>query len=194
MPKEVSFDEKKALQNATNLFWFKGYNGTSMDDLTKATGLSRSSIYNSFGDKQSLFIQCLSFYKNDLLDKVMEVLVKQNSPLKKIETVFKLSIDGLLSDKDRKGCLIVNTTTELANIEGEILSFMKKFSEQIEGLFQTWIKEGQESGEISKTFSPVALARHLFNSYQGIKVIAQTTNDRKTLDDILKVTLSVLRK
>ena len=54
-------------------------------------------------------------------------------------------------------------------------------------------KEGQQSGEISKSFSSLALARHLFNSYSGIKIVAQTTNDRKTLDDIVNVTFSVLK-
>jgi TetR/AcrR family transcriptional repressor of nem operon len=165
-----------------------------MDELTKVTGLSRSSIYNSFGDKHGLFLQCLNYYKNSLLDTVMQSLEKWNSPLKKIEMVFKLSIDGLLKDKDRKGCLIVNTTTELANIEEEILLFMKEHSEQMEKLFQDWVKEGQQSGEISKSFPARALARHLFNSYSGIKIIAQTTNDRKTLDDIVNVALSVLKK
>ena len=193
MPKEVLFDEQNALENAMNLFWMKGFNGTSMDELTKVTGLSRSSIYNSFGDKQTLFIQCLNFYKDSLLDTVTHAQEKLKSPLKKIEMVFRLSIDSLLKDKDRKGCLIVNTTTELANIEEGILIFMKEYEEQIESLFQNWIKEGQQSGEISKSFSSLALARHLFNSYSGIKIIAQTTNDRKTLDDIVNVTLSVLK-
>jgi len=194
MPKEVLFDEQKALQKAMNLFWLKGFNGTSMDELTKVTGLSRSSIYNSFGDKQNLFVQCLNFYKDWLLDTVRQSLEKITSPLKKIEMVFRVSVDGLLKDKDRKGCLIVNTTTELANIEDGILVFMKEYEEQIESLFQGWVKEGQQSGEISKSFSSLAFARHLFNSYSGIKIIAQTTNDRKTLDDIVNVTLSVLKK
>ena len=90
MPKEVMFDEETALQKAKKLFWRKGYNGTSMDELTKATGLSRSSIYNSFGDKYSLFIQCLNYYKKNQHDKLIQSLNKHDSPLKKLQTIFRL--------------------------------------------------------------------------------------------------------
>src|SRR5215813_10954606 len=105
MPKEVLFDEDKAIKQATNLFWLKGYNGTSMDELTKATGLSRSSIYNSFGGKHTLFLKCLDYYKSFLYEALTPALEKLQSPLKKIETVFNSSIDALLKDKERKGCL-----------------------------------------------------------------------------------------
>src|SRR5262245_918608 len=182
MPKQVLFNEQGSLQKAMELFWLKGYNGTSMDDLTKATGLSRSSIYNSFGDKYSLFIQCLDYYKAYLFDKLTPALENLKSPVKKIETVFRHSIDGLLNDKERKGCLIVNTTAELANLEEGISLFVKDYEAELTGLFQNWIKEGQESGEISKLFSSLALSRYVFNSYSGLKITAQTNPDRKTLE------------
>jgi len=194
MPNEVLFDEKEVLQKAMQLFWLKGYNGTSLDDLLKTTGLSRSSIYNSYGNKQGIFMQCLQYYRDWLLNTVMEAITKLKSPVKKIEMVFKISVDKLLKDKERKGCLIVNTATELANLEEEISLFMKEFEKEWETLFQDWIKEGQLTGEISKSFSSLALSRHLYNSYQGIKIIAKTTNDRKTLEDIVNVSLSVLKQ
>ncbi|KIC93975.1 TetR/AcrR family transcriptional regulator [Flavihumibacter solisilvae] len=193
MPKEVMFDEETALQKAKELFWRKGYNGTSMDELTKAMGLSRSSIYNTFGDKQSLFIQSLNHYKKSQHDKLMQSLVKYDSPLKKLQAIFRVSIDELIKDTDRKGCLIVNTTTELANLENNISVFAKGNLEDHEKFLQDLVKKGQQSGEINKSIPSLALARHLFNSLIGLKVMAQTTGDKKTLDDIAKVSLSVLQ-
>ena len=60
--------------------------------------------------------------------------------------------------------------------------------------FQQLIKEGQLTGEINKTLSPLATARHLYNCLVGLKIIAQTCNDKKTLEDIAKVSLSILQK
>jgi TetR/AcrR family transcriptional repressor of nem operon len=121
-------------------------------------------------------------------------LSKLNSPLKKIYRVFSFSIDELLNDKERRGCLIVNTTTELGNLENSISLFAKGNMEDHEKFFQDLVKEGQQSGEISKSLSSLTLARHLFNSLVGLRVIAQTTSDRKTLDDIARGSLSVLYK
>ena len=193
VPKEVLFDEEIVLQRATDLFWLKGYNGTSMDELTKVTGLSRSSIYNTFGDKYNLFLKCLDFYKSNQQDKLKQSLSKLSSPLKKLQMVFRFAIDEMANDKEQKGCLIVNTTAELANLEDRISLFVKGNMEEYEKLFQDWIKEGQHSGEISKSFSPLAVARHLYNTLSGLKIIAQTTNDKKALEDIAKVSLSVLQ-
>jgi len=193
MPKEILFDEQKALQKATELFWLKGYNGTSMEELTKATGLNRSSIYNSFGDKHGLFIRCLNYYKDRQLDNLIQSVGKLNSPLKKIEGAFNSAIEALLKDKERKGCLFVNTITELANIEEEILLIMKENREQMEKIFEDWIKEGQRSGEISKSFSSLALAKHLFNSFSGLKIMIQSNSDHKSLKDIANLSLSVLK-
>ncbi|KIC95011.1 TetR/AcrR family transcriptional regulator [Flavihumibacter solisilvae] len=193
MPREVSFDEDKVLQKATELFWLKGYNGTSMDELTIVTGLSRSSIYNSFGDKRALFLKCLEYYKHSQRAKLRKTLDKLKSPLKSIQMVFKFAVEELLMDKENKGCLIINTTTELANLEATIYSFVKGNMEDVEKMFHDWIKDGQESGEISKSFSAVALARHLYNSFSGLKIIAQTSKDRKALEDVVKVSLSVLK-
>jgi TetR/AcrR family transcriptional repressor of nem operon len=194
MPNEVLFNEEEALQNATNLFWLKGYNGTSMDELTKTTGLSRSSIYNSFGTKQNLFIQCLNYYKQIQHNNLANCLHKANSPLSKIQLIFSIAINDLIKDKDNKGCLIVNTTAELANIENKIAAFVKSNMADFVNLFQQLIKEGQLTGEMNRSLSPLATARHLYNCLVGLKITAQTTNDKKTLDDIVKVSLSVLQK
>jgi TetR/AcrR family transcriptional repressor of nem operon len=192
MPKEVLFDEDKVLQSATKLFWLKGYNGTSMDELTKVTGLSRSSIYNSFGDKHSLFIKCLDYYRKGQWENLQQAISKLKSPLKKIEMLFRHAVDELLNDKENKGCLIINTTAELANLETGISVFVKENMEAVEKMFRNWIKDGQESGQISKSFTSAALSRYLFNSFTGLKIISQTNNDRKTLEDIVKVSLSIL--
>lgn len=192
MPKEVLFNEERVLQSATALFLSKGYNGTSMDDLTKATGLSRSSLYNSFGDKHSLFMRCLRYYQSTEHGAIKQAVNSATSPLKKIKAAFRHLVDVILKDEKRNGCLLVNTTAELASVDKEVCDLIYQNTDVVEALFTQWVKEAQQQGEISKTFTATAIARHLFNTYSGLRISGQSTQDKKFLEDIVKVSLSVL--
>ena len=68
MPKSILFDRDETIAKVTSLFWEKGYHATSMQDLVDVTGLNRSSIYNSFGDKYNLFIESLKHYKKEQIN------------------------------------------------------------------------------------------------------------------------------
>ena len=192
MPKEKLFDEAAVLQSAMELFWNKGYNGTSMDELTKATGLSRSSIYNSFGDKHALFMRSIRFYQAQQQQILLQSVQKTGSALKKVQLAFKQLLEDILGDKLRNGCLVINTTTELSNLDKEVAELVLSNLEGMEAQFYEWIKTGQETGEISSRFTGQALARHLYNSYNGMRILGQTKPDRKMLEDVVKVALSVL--
>lgn len=192
MPKTKQFDIDEALQKAKELFREKGYNGTSMGELVKATGLNRSSLYDTFGDKHSLYIQSLQHYQKEMQDSLAEQLKKMDSPRKKIRQLFHHTVQQILKDPRRKGCFMVNATTELANLDKEIEQLASTNLENMEQQFYQWVKEGQDMGEINKTHSPKALARFLFNSFSGLRVTGQTKPDKATLEDIVKVTLAAL--
>src|SRR5690242_627564 len=98
MPKKKQFDETEVLMKAKDLFSEKGYNGTSMDDLVQATGLSRSSIYDTFGDKHGLFLKSLNFYRCSEQGDLEKQCSKTDSPKKKIRYIFDHSIKNILAD------------------------------------------------------------------------------------------------
>jgi TetR/AcrR family transcriptional regulator, transcriptional repressor for nem operon len=192
MPKTKQFDEAEVLQRARELFREKGYNGTSMDELVKVTGLNRSSLYDTFGDKRNLYIRSLEEYQQNTLRLREESLQKITSPRKKIQYMFNQSVKEILSDPRRKGCFMVNATTELANQDKKVSKLAGSNMECMEGLFYQWIKEGQAIGEIANLYNAKALARYLFSSISGLQVIGQTVDDKSVLEDVVKVTLSVL--
>ncbi len=192
MPKAKQFNEGEVLQKARDVFWKQGYNGTSMDELVKATGLSRSSIYDTFGDKHGLYVKSLKYYSEAQTEKLLIELPSGLSSRKRINWFFQHHIDVSLTDPNRKGCFMLNSTTELANLDNSINQLAVDNMDQMEALFLSWIKEGQANGEISKRFKAKALSRHLFNCINGLKVIGQTKPDKSTLEDIVKVSLSVL--
>jgi TetR/AcrR family transcriptional repressor of nem operon len=86
--------------------------------------------------------------------------------------VFRFTVDEILMDKDQKGCLTMNTTAELVNIKNRTSIFVKESMEEYEKFCQDWINEGLDAGEISRSFSFLAEARHLYTSLSGLKIMA----------------------
>ena len=166
------------------IVWFLYQRFVPVKGIKNINAAELKAVLNNKGNKQLIDVRTPNEYRGNHIKDF------KNIPLNELGK----RTQELSKDKERKGCLIVNTTSELANLEKEIADFVKKNMEDYEKLFQQLIKEGQQAGEISKSLSAVALSRHLFNSLAGLKIIGQTTNDRKTLEDIGKISLSVLQQ
>ncbi|HEY8894673.1 MAG TPA: TetR/AcrR family transcriptional regulator [Niastella sp.] len=192
MPKVKQFDEVEVLKKAKDVFTEKGYNGTSMDDLVQATGLSRSSIYDTFGDKHGLFLRTLDQYKTAQLDDLTQLQAKTDSPKKKIRIIFDYTVKDILTDEERKGCMLVNASMEMSCVDKVIAKAALESMEEMEGHLYMLIKEGQAKGEIAKKASPKALARYLYNSLMGLRMVGKSRPDADALREIVKVTLSIL--
>lgn len=192
MPKTKQFDETEVLIKARELFAIKGYNGTSMDDLVQATGLSRSSIYDTFGDKHGLFLKSLNHYCCSQQGELEKQCSKTDSPKKKIRSIFDHTLKAIISDKDQKGCLMVNMSMELNAVDKEVAAVSLKNMEDMEHTFSTLVKEGQAKGEISKKFTPKALSRHLYSCLMGLRVSGMNRPDADSLKEVVKLSLSIL--
>jgi TetR/AcrR family transcriptional repressor of nem operon len=192
MPKTKQFDEKDVLSKAKDVFSEKGYNGTSMDDLVKATGLSRSSIYDTFSDKHGLFMKTLEYYKVTSNNNLAEVLAKTESPRKKIFLLFNDVIQEILNDDKKQGCLLLNASMELSCVDEKVASFTSLGMDEMENMLAQWVKEGQAKGEIAKRFTPKAIAKHLYNSFAGIRLTGKARPDAASLKEIMKISLSIL--
>jgi len=192
MARTKDFDEDEVLQKAMNLFWHKGYNGTSMQDLVDGLGISRSSMYDTFGDKHSLFIRALENYKQ-IATTEMKAIV-DNAPTAKvaIRRMFELTVTELLSDNQHKGCFLVNAGVEMAPHDTEVNKMLCDNDRQLEKYFNEAIKKGQDSGEISNEQSSHALAQFILNSIKGMRVTAKSAADKKVFRDIVEVTMKVL--
>jgi TetR/AcrR family transcriptional regulator, transcriptional repressor for nem operon len=194
MPRIKLFNEDVVLDNATRLFWSKGYNGTSIDDLVKATGISRSSLYDSFGDKHGLFIRSLQRYKQKNNQSLREALTSIASPKERIYRIFYHTLNEILTDRQRKGCFMVNSTTELSGQDKEAIAISCTNMQEMEKTFAQWVSQAQQAGEIPKRQPARAIARYLYSSFSGLQVVGQANPDKKVLTDIVEVTLSVLDK
>ncbi|MHA4739142.1 TetR/AcrR family transcriptional regulator [Dyadobacter sp. MSC1_007] len=192
MARTKDFDEAEVLNKALCLFWHKGYNGTSMQELVDHLGISRSSLYDTYADKHSLYIKSLEFYQNNSRHKMDDIAANATSAKEAITQLFTLMTTELLTDDQQKGCFIVNSEVELAPHDPEVRLIIRRNESQIEDILVAVIQKGQESGEIANKQDARAIARFIFNAVKGMRVSAKLTTDKAFFNDIIKITLSVL--
>jgi TetR/AcrR family transcriptional repressor of nem operon len=192
MARTKDFDESEVLAKAIKLFWQKGYNGTSMQDLVNGLGISRSSIYDTFGDKHQLYLKALGTYRQAqvaIRDRILNAPVEAKVAIRQL---MDLTIDQMMRDKQHKGCFLVNSAVETAPHDKETSAIICQNDQQVENAFYEVIKRGQSNGEIASKQDPRALARFLFNNIVGIQVTGKSVTDKAAFDDIIHLTLSVL--
>lgn len=192
MARTKDFDEDEVLKKAVDLFWLKGYNATSMQDLVDGLGISRSSLYDTYGDKHSLFIKALESYQCTNTGKFVTIIEGGKTAKETIKALLKFIADNLLDDKSQKGCFIVNAEVEVALHDKQVGDMIQKNDQNVEDAFFRVIQKGKESGEIANKQDARALARFIFNTVKGIQVTAKSTTDRAVFDDIINLAVGVL--
>ncbi|MFB3388694.1 TetR/AcrR family transcriptional regulator [Flavobacterium sp. LAR06] len=193
MARTKEFNEDQVLDKAIEIFWHKGYNGTSAQDLVTHLGLSRSSLYDTFGDKQKLFSQSLQRYQKQSQDQIIKLLEDSQNIKETLHDIFKQAVVESLEDRITKGCFMVNSSVELAMHNEEIANIVKSNSRKMEEVFTNAVKKGQEAGTISKQHKPSVLARFIFNNYSGIRVLARAgERDKQVYDDIVNTLFYLL--
>ena len=188
MPKSVTFDRDQVIENVMELFWKKGYNGTSMQDLVDVTGLNRSSFYNSFGDKFSLFEEALKTYQKQQNDMLQESFTQAKTPKQAIISLFKGISDDIRSG-NQKGCMFTSCTAELSGEDARIHDFLVENKDKVVDSFKLLIQKAQENGEIDARKDAETLALYLFSNLQGLRV---TSMLEPNLEAVTEEILSVL--
>ncbi len=193
MARTKVFDEDLILDKAMNLFWQKGYNATSAQDLVDGLGISRSSLYDTYGDKHSLFVKALKQYRKKRIDPALKEAGLAEDVEAYIISLFEFAkIEAFLEDKS-KGCFMVNSAVELAPVDTEIAEIVNTIMTDFEAALVKAIKKGQDTGVFTTKHSARSLARFIFNSSNGLRVTVKFDTDKKMVDDIINVCLSALK-
>lgn len=192
MARPREFDENEVLDKAMDLFWYQGYEATSIQDLTQHMGISRGSLYDSFGDKRTLFVTVLDRYGRQFRQQLQTMLTPPHSAREGIEQLFHYIVHDALTHPKRRGCLITNSTIELTPHDDKIANEIVRNTHNIEELIHQAVVRGQVEGEISARTEARALARFLLNSLQGLRVVSKAPTSRDMLEDIVSVTLAAL--
>lgn len=188
MARPLEFDRNEALERAMTVFWRQGYTATTLDDLTAAMKIKRQSLYNSFGDKRSLYLESLRYYRT-LQQRGLLACLDQPAVKEGFKTLFALIVTEAVSDPDCKGCMVVNAMTELAAADPVVGDITGNAERENEAIFAEAVRRGQARGEIAPNKDPEALAAFLYNAVIGLRV---RKPDKTNLERVVKLTLAAL--
>ena len=192
MARTKDFDENEVLTKAMNLFWTRGYSTTSMEDLVAGLGISRSSLYDTYTDKHTLFIKALENYQSINALKIQEIVSHPGPAKETIRKLIEMVTEGLLAGRQRKGCFLVNAGVEVAPHDKEVNNLVCRNDQQMEEIFYQVIQKGKKTGEIKNPRDARTLAKFIFNTIKGLQVTAKSTNDKSVFNDIILLAVSIL--
>ncbi|MGW3244131.1 TetR/AcrR family transcriptional regulator [Streptomyces sp. NPDC001070] len=192
MARPRSFDERQVLRAAREVFWDRGYAATSLEDLTSATGLGKGSLYGAFGDKRRLFLHVLDDYRAEQLASVRETLSGPGPAIGRLNRLLEGAAEGYGSDVRRRGCFLVNSTSELHGQEPDVVERSRATYREVEDLLAGCVKEAQREGDLDPGADPQELGRLLLAVLQGMEFLAKTRMDAPALLQIGRAALARL--
>lgn len=155
-----------------DLFWSQGYESTGMSALCDRMGLGRQSVYNTFGDKESLFAEALRHYRQTMLRRMVDLLDSPGSGLANVETVLGMWEERSHGNTEQ-GCLMANSIAELGMKEPKISKALAQMLSEMEAAFYRALKRAEDDGELPSGRDPRALARLLTTVGQGLSAIGK---------------------
>lgn len=192
MARPREFDEAVALDAAVQCFWSRGYEATSTRDLAESMGITGASLYNAFGDKRSLYRQALDRYIAQSIEDRVGRFETNRSPRDAIEGFFGEIIERSMRDKQRKGCMLVNSALEVAPHDAEFQQIVAGVLSQLQAFFRKCVEAGQADGTISKAHSPEDMGRMLLALLVGLRVLARACPERKILEGAVRPVFALL--
>ncbi len=183
MARKKEFDVDTVLKKAMEAFWNRGYEATSLNDLLDCMQIQRASLYNTFDDKRTLFLDALRQY--DIMRQTeIAALAKAHSPRQAILSLFRDTITAVVKNGARDGCFLVNTALELSPHDQEIAQVVGRAFTKRERFFRKMIEKGRASGEIAKSVVPTQTARALLSLFIGLRVLSRSRPEKVLLQSI----------
>ena len=187
------FDQNIALKNALDVFWAKGFEATSMQDLVSAMGVNRASMYQTYGNKGELFIAALDQYVNASLAMIKEALEVSGSPIGNIYNLFKhLLIHS--AENNMSGCLMGNTAVELGPHNPAAAEKVRSFWRQLEELFNNTLECAVEQNELSQGIETKKLATFINSTFQGLLIKTKVNVDKNNIVSDIDTMFSLIKK
>lgn len=192
MGRPKQFDRDEALSRAVELFRERGYEGASTDDLLRAMGIGRQSLYDTFGDKHTLYMEALSRYHEIARERFTSEIVRAEAPLEAIERMLLEVADEPPVERAR-GCLLVNATTERAPLDPEVARLVRENRRMCERSFEHAVRAAQAEGSLPRGLDASAASELLFTTLQGLRVTAKAGASPATLRAVAKLAIEGLR-
>ncbi|GAB3220923.1 TetR/AcrR family transcriptional regulator [Spirosoma arcticum] len=194
MARPLKFDTEPLLDKAMHLFWRQGYEATSVQELGRELDLHPGSIYNTFGDKHSLFLAALDRYALTGGQYLTSLLQKPGSPRQAIEDTLFLVARVLATGEGRQGCLMTNSAVELGETDSDVARKVTDFQTRFETDIASVLQRAQNMGEMRprSVADTLAVARFLNGCMRGMQVLAKADPNPHRLNDIARIAVQAL--
>lgn len=186
------FDPPTALSQAMELFWSRGYDGTSLQELLAVTGLSRSSLYQTFGGKHQLFERCLDCYREMVTTGMWERLQEASSGRAFIEDSLRRTLAEQRAPGGPRGCLVLNTATEFGHRDADVSRRVRAGIDSFRDVFAEGVRRGQADGSITSQDHPERLAAYLVAGMGGLRTLVKADESEERIQAALETTLQAL--
>jgi TetR/AcrR family transcriptional regulator, transcriptional repressor for nem operon len=193
MPRIKAFDETDIIEKAKNLFQLKGYEGTSMQDLIDTLGISRSSLYDTFGDKSQLYLKTLNAYCEQNAYNLVQQAETVENPLGFIQDIFTNLIEESKKDIEKKGCYVVNAIVEFSERNTDVTEIVDANNMAFEKMLEKLIVKAQAKKQIAANKNPKQISKFLFTTIYGLRVSSKSNASIKELKDVAAMALGVLQ-
>jgi TetR/AcrR family transcriptional repressor of nem operon len=176
--------KNEIIRASIGLMYLKGYNGTSVKDITDAAGIPKGSFYNYFKDKEQYAVDALLYYQSDMSNEKMQLLTNKDlKPLERIKEFFKYGIKNLIEKELKYGCFLGNLTQEMGDVSEVISKTSAKINNEIVLMIYKNLVEAHENKELKKEVDLKVLASFIISSWQGTLVRMKMSADKSVLDD-----------
>ncbi len=192
MARNKAFDPEERLEKARDLFWEKGYHATSMQDLVEAMQLNRASIYDTYGDKHALYLQCLANYAADKLEDYKRTAVGVESPIQAVECVIRRAMERTL--EEGKACMVTKSSFELGEADKEVHVFLKQDGAKLVKVFTELLKKAQAAGEIRRDRDPLMLANFIVSNFSGLWQTNIVSSNKKLVRQMADFLIEVVKQ
>jgi TetR/AcrR family transcriptional repressor of nem operon len=192
MARPREFDVETVLREAMELFWEKGFDGTSFADIEARTGVKKASLFAAYGDKRSLFLKALRAYQESGRGAA-RALLTEGSPKAAIRRWFASAVaTGMETDCARRGCFQVNSVVERALRDADVLALARENTDHLVDIVAEVVGRGQKAGEFRADVPASDFARYLVTSLHGMSVAAKAGLAGPEMDRIADIALSAL--
>jgi AcrR family transcriptional regulator len=186
-----AYDPAQALARAAETFWKAGYAGTSLDDLSEATGMNRPSLYAAFGDKRDLYLKTLEHYREESRALARAALAG-DPPLRVFLKRFYDTALELYLDDGPRGCYSIGTAATVAAVDDQVRAFLADSMRSTDSFLKHQIEKAKQRGEIAQEADPAALAYLASGTLHTLAVRARAGLPRKELDALADAAIGVI--
>jgi len=191
MARTREFDRTSVLRKAIEVFWSRGFDSTNLPELLEAMGLSKSSLYETFGDKNKLFEEAIDLYAKEIAFSKVEMLLSASSVKVGFQAFFAEQIRCCTDRKFPGGCFLANTAMSLNNVPPALAKKIRKSVEQMHALFLSQIQKGQKLGEVPPEKDASALASAIIGTSMGMNVMARVNKQGiRTLEQMVETIMN----